>query len=136
MEEKKMEFKEWVKTHKKQLVLAGVSITTIFAIILGIKNRKTLIEVWQILKNTVDDSNPELNTVLHEEQIAQSVGEVIQESKTYTFPTDSFEVRQHIRKLSEGRHHSPEKAIEAAAMGIDLPLNQTIVDAYPKYVAA
>lgn len=136
MEEKKMEFKEWVNIHKKQLILAGVSVTTIFALILGIRNRKTLIEVWQMLKNTIDDSNPELNTVFHEEQIVQSVVETIEGSRTYTLPTHSFEVSQHIRKLSEGRHHSPEKAIEAAAMGIDLPLSQTIVDAYPKYVAA
>ena len=89
-----------------------------------------------MLKNTIDDSNPELNTVFYEEQIVQSVVEVIEESRTYTLPTDSFEVSQHIRKLSEGRHHSLEKAIEAAALGINLLPNQTIVDAYSKYVAA
>lgn len=37
--ETKKSFLVWVKVHKKQLILTGVSITTIVGIILGIKNK-------------------------------------------------------------------------------------------------
>jgi predicted membrane chloride channel (bestrophin family) len=38
MDEEKKGFMAWVKEHKKELILAGVSIGVIIAIVLGIKN--------------------------------------------------------------------------------------------------
>ncbi len=36
----------WVKSHKTQLILAGVSITTIIGVILGLENKDALAELW------------------------------------------------------------------------------------------
>ena len=55
--------------------------------------------------------------------------------RLYTSPQETFGVSQHIRNLSGGRHHSIEKAAEAAALGIDLLPHQTLVDTYTKFAA-
>ena len=38
MEEKKNEIISWIKAYKKQLLLAGVSITAVIGVIIGLKN--------------------------------------------------------------------------------------------------
>ncbi len=44
MEKEKKTFVDWVKEHKKELIIAGVSIAAIIAVIVGIKNHKALEE--------------------------------------------------------------------------------------------
>ena len=39
----------WVKEHKSQLLLAGVSITTVFLTVMGIKNKDALTDLWKSL---------------------------------------------------------------------------------------
>ena len=53
MESKKKELIKWIKNHKKQLIFAGISITTLVCIILGIKNKDTLAELWISLAESV-----------------------------------------------------------------------------------
>ena len=55
MEENQKGFIAWVKAHKKQLIIAGISITAIIGVILGIKNKKTLDELWKALKNRLEN---------------------------------------------------------------------------------
>jgi len=43
-------FIAWVKEHKTQLLLAGVSVTTILVSALGLKNKDAIIELWNTLK--------------------------------------------------------------------------------------
>lgn len=52
MEDKKG-FIAWIKSHKKQLILAGVSITTIIAIVVGIKNKSEIIKLWSALQEII-----------------------------------------------------------------------------------
>lgn len=52
MEDKKG-FIAWIKAHKKQLILAGVSITTIIAIVVGIKNKSEIIKIWNTLQEKI-----------------------------------------------------------------------------------
>lgn len=52
MEDKK-DFIAWVKAHKKQLIITGVSITTIIAIIVGIKNKSEIIKLWNTLQERI-----------------------------------------------------------------------------------
>ena len=47
-------FIAWVKEHKTQLLLTGVSVTTILATALGIKNKDAIIELWNTLKKQVE----------------------------------------------------------------------------------
>lgn len=64
MEEKKS-FLLWVKEHKKQLIIAGVSVATIVGIILAIKNRESIIRLWTSLKKAIEKTpeiRPSVNT--------------------------------------------------------------------------
>ena len=54
MEKEKKSLVNWIKEHKTQLIIAGISITTIVAIILGIKNRQALEEAWSSLKRVAE----------------------------------------------------------------------------------
>lgn len=57
MEEKKS-ILNWIKEHKKKLIIAGVSVTAIVGFILAIKNRESIIEIWTSLKR-IAESKPE-----------------------------------------------------------------------------
>ena len=46
-------FIAWVKEHKTQLLLAGVSVTTILVAALGLKNKDAIIELWNTLKKQI-----------------------------------------------------------------------------------
>ena len=47
-------FISWIKAHKKALIIAGISIGTLIAIALGIKNREAIMEVWASLRKIVE----------------------------------------------------------------------------------
>lgn len=135
MEEKKTDFLGWVKRHKKQLILAGISISVVVGIILGAKNKEALEELWVTLKkSTPKELQPEFRTI----PLTQTVlpeNDMLMTPRNYTLPQEPIDVSMHIRTLTGGRVHSAEKAAEAEALGIFLLPNQTIVDPYTKYAA-
>lgn len=47
----------WVKTHKKKLIIIGVSIPTILAIVLGAKNKETFIKMLEDLQEKIKESS-------------------------------------------------------------------------------
>ena len=47
-------FIAWVKEHKTQLLLAGVSVATILVSALGLKNKDAIIELWNTLKKQIE----------------------------------------------------------------------------------
>ena len=51
-------FIAWVKEHKTQLLLAGVSVTTILVSALGLKNKDAIIELWNTLKKQIEKGWP------------------------------------------------------------------------------
>ena len=135
MEEKKDSFKAWVIAHKKQLILAGISISVVLGIILGIKNKDALEELWTAMKLKIRNVP---KTELIVEPISQPSTTQLQigtAPHAYTRPQEPVNVGLHIRTLSGGRTHSAEKTAEALALGIDLLPNQTLVDPYTKYAA-
>ena len=135
MEEKKDSFKAWVIAHKKQLILAGISISVVLGIILGIKNKDALEELWTAMKSKIRNVP---KTELIVEPISQTSTpqlQIVTAPHTYTRPQEPVNVGLHIRTLSGGRTHSAEKTAEALALGIDLLPNQTLVDPYTKYAA-
>lgn len=134
MEAKKKEFWNWVKAHKKQLLLAGIGISAIAAILLGLKHKDALDELWGKLDRIVKSNSQ----VKAEPIVISEVNNVVETAnvpRSYTLPQEPVEVKQHFRVLTGGRQHSAAKAAEAEALGIDLPLNMTIVDNYTKYAA-
>lgn len=62
MEEEKREIKEnkkndlitWIKAHKKQLILAGISIPTVIMIALGLKNKDAIKALWAKLREEIE----------------------------------------------------------------------------------
>lgn len=132
MEENKKGFIAWVKAHKKQLLIAGISVAAIIGIFIGLKNKETIKELWETLENSLRKTSKKLPETITIVEIAPPVIEEAIPVRMYTPPQGPFDVGQHIRNLSDGRHHSIEKAAEAAALGIDLLPHQTLVDTYTK----
>ena len=50
----KKSFLSWVKEHKTQLLLAGISVTTILAAAIGLKNKDAIVELWNTLKKEIE----------------------------------------------------------------------------------
>ena len=139
-------FWRWVKAHKKQLAITGISLTALVALILGLKNKDAIFELWTILekstrKVSVDNSavttlceySDEITEVVTE--FPDTVTEVAATTRPYTSPQLPVDIPMHIRNLPDGRSHSAVKAAEAAALDIQLLPHQTLVDAYTKYAA-
>jgi hypothetical protein len=142
MEEQKKGFLAWIKAHKKELVIAGISLTALTGIILCIKNRDSIDALWKSLSGAIEKSPTETPKISQTtiEKIAQSsvtVTDIIKPTEISVINTtrtsqDPFEVSDHIRNLHEGWRASAEKIVEAEAMGIILQPGQTLVDAYMK----
>ncbi|MBU3228786.1 hypothetical protein [Clostridium algidicarnis] len=47
----------WIKMHKKQLVIIGISIPTLIAIVLGLKNKDAINELFDNLKEEIEKAN-------------------------------------------------------------------------------
>ena len=119
----------WIKEHKKQLVFAGISITTLAAVVLGIKNKEKLMELWDTLKESI---KPTINVSV---TVNVTIINVPAEAPTVLMsddPSVPLEVSRHIRNLPEGWHASPEKIAAAREMNIVLQEGQTWVENYTK----
>ena len=125
----------WIKRYKKHLIIAGVSITAIVGIILGIKNKDEIIKMWEVLAEKIKIRSTIEATPISSSVSSPSLVQLESNTRPYTSPKEAFDVRGHIRNMDIGKHHSPEKAAEAAALGIELFPNQTWVNTYPKNAA-
>ena len=47
----------WIKEHKKELLLTGVSITALLLFIVGLKNKEEILFLWNSLKKRIDKGN-------------------------------------------------------------------------------
>lgn len=125
---------QWIKAHKKQLILAGIGIAAVIALVLGIKNKDTLKALWASLKGAVEPTAERISNA-----VTTTVTEIPTETPALLLSNDprvAQEVRRHIRNLHEGWHASPEKLAAAREMGILLQEGQTWVDNYMKGVCA
>lgn len=55
--ENRNELITWIKAHKTELIIVGISIPTIIAVILGIKNKDAIKALWDSLKTAVEERN-------------------------------------------------------------------------------
>lgn len=135
LSDEKKKFWLWVKDHKKQLALAGITIGTILSSILIIYHKKSLISYWNSLKSILTDTQapifkPETTiTTMPTNSVSKTA------TRSHTECHFSSVVSPHIRNLPMGWHHSEAKAAQARALGISLQPNQTLVDSYTKCVA-
>jgi hypothetical protein len=142
VEEKKKGILAWIKAHRKELIIAGISVTALVGIILCLKNRDSIEALWKSLSSTVKESPtkaPKVSRIALEKikQSSVTVADVINPTEISVMNTsktfhDPFEVSDHIRNLHEGWCASAKKITEAEAMGIILKPGQTLVDGYIK----
>lgn len=50
----KKEFSAWIKEHKTQIILTGISVTAILTTALGLKNKDAITDVWNTLKQQIE----------------------------------------------------------------------------------
>lgn len=124
----------WIKTHKRELIFSGVSVATLIAIVLGLKNKDLITEIWSSLKSAIEKvpSKCSIKRKCVCEQIQKAPITDVQPIREKLVYRNKVDVRRHIRTLPEGFHHSAAKAAEAAELEIDLLPNQTLVNAYVK----
>lgn len=123
---------DWVKKHKKELLLSGVSVSVILALIIGIKNRDERIKAWKPLIKLADEASQRASALT----ISVNLEELsVLESMDYNNPqmgAEFMDVCSHIRNLPEGRIPSVEKIASAAQRGYELKPGQTWVEQYTK----
>ena len=134
-EETEKGFLAWLKVHKKQLALAGISIATIIGIVIGIRSKDEVTTLWRSLSKRVKKIPLEKVVSAPAVKMVMPTPEDVSSKRPYTTPTEPFGVIRHVRTMAEGWHHSPEKAAEAAELGIELLPNQTLVGPYIKGAA-
>lgn len=134
MKKQKKDVLNWIKAHKKELIIAGISITAIIATIRCYKNGDSIEELWLALSKKIDKPPIELETVDTMEVFALASEPEIKDKVTILreAPQFPYEVSDHIRSLPEGWHASPEKVATAAEHGFVLSPGQTWVENYTK----
>lgn len=132
MNENKTGFLKWVKNHKKQLALAGISIVVIVGIVVDIKNKDALMKLWNELEDSIKKTPKDAASYTRTINVDMPSIVFVETTTKYTMPQTPFNVSQHVRNLSDGRQHSVEKEAEALSLGIHLLENQTLVDPYTK----
>ena len=131
MEKEKTSFVNWIKEHKTQLIIAGVSITAILAIIIGIKNRQTLEEAWTALKKMVEKDQEKPLSICKTENVVEKVSDMpVATDNVVPITKIPHSVREHVRNLPTGYNPSAEKLKLADERGLVLLPGQTIVEAY------
>ena len=125
----------WIQEHKKVLVIAGISIGTLIAVVLGIKNRETIKVIWASLRKVAE------KPVVHAVKVPpfEMVNPVVEDTVAVVVQcgeTIPFDVTKHIRNLPKGRHASANKIATALENGFELAEGQTWVTNYMKRVAA
>ena len=136
MEERK-NLAQWIKEHKKGLIIAGTGVGVLVLLALGIKNKTEIEALWIALGKTAKKS-PEMlaeaSVAMIETQAVPTMEGI--DAIAPILNPNPFEVRRHIRNLPKGQHASAEKIAEAIEEGIILLDGQTLIDNYTKRGAA
>ncbi len=142
MVKEKKSFLKWIKSHKRELITAGISVTMLVAIVLGANNIEILKALLKSLRERISNPTsvtaPQIPSVAVIEQAPALISSpmptetLLLSSKADSLP---FEVQKHIRNLHEGWHASAEKIATALDNGIILEAGQTWVENYMKGAA-
>ncbi len=57
VQNEKKDFVAWIKSHKTQLILAGISVPTIISVVLGLKNKDAIKALWKNLSEGIKEAN-------------------------------------------------------------------------------
>lgn len=135
--QEKLSLIQWVKDHKRELIIAGVSAGTIIAIILTCRNWKSIVAIGENLRALIKE--PKLKTAPNISNLVVDVKPRATNSVVTALVSDverqTIEVNSHIRNLPVGWHASNEKLALAAERNIELLEGQTWVASYKKGIA-
>ena len=128
---------EWIKRHKKELIIAGVSSAAIVALIFGYRNQDHLSGIKNSLdhlffKRAQDLDLPKVQETINQFALVEKMSGKQESRGGSGFEMISSDVRSHVRNLHEGWKASPEKIALAAENGYDLKPGQTWVKKYTK----
>ena len=127
---KKKEVENWVKNHKKELIIAGVGIGFVIATIVAIKNKDTLEALFASLKKSTEmpDSPVTIVRACQMTDDTDAVNKVIDD--VVPICREPHPVSGHPRILHKGWKASQEKLLQMAEMGMQPDPGLTWVDAY------
>lgn len=126
---------QWIREHKKALIIAGISIATLIAIVLGIKNREAIKGLWASLRKVAEKPAAHAVKVTPLEPASPAVEDKVTVVARHR-ETIPFDVSKHIRNLPDGWHASADKIATAQENGFELAEGQTWVTDYAKGMAA
>lgn len=120
---KENKFMTWVKNHKKELIVTGV---VIIGGVLVAKN-------WDTIKSLFAKDCKVTSEIINMPNDGDIKGTL---NNTIIANDKVIDVREHLRDLPKGQHHSVSKTLEAESRGIVLPDEMTLVRAHTRcYVA-
>lgn len=120
--------KTWIKEHEAGIKTACIIVIAAAGSALLYSNRNTIRKVMQKPKKLQP-------MVVIPEVVTEPVQAVLPVAAASPVLKETI-VRLHPRTLSGGRHPSPEKLAQAAALGLNLAENQTFVSEHPRHYAA
>lgn len=92
-------FLSWIKEHKTKLLVAGISISALIAIVLGLKNKDEIKKVWDSIQKELNKPNPYSNMWL--ENAPKEEIDIIREEirVAYCSSGDDFEKAAELQRL-------------------------------------
>lgn len=116
---------KWIKAHKKELIIAGISISSIIGIVLGMKNKQSLLRLWESLIVAVEKKCQTQIKGMPEIIPVVEVMDVTPDTEIIVVNPDTIrrlphEVSAHLRILPDGMQASAEKIASATENGFDL----------------
>ena len=136
----KEEWKEWVKTHKWEVTgTVGAVIILGGAFIAVKKHRRIKIEsIREISRNNSIRVDKGISNTLKIDEAMKEINEMdklLDSSEVISIDSEKItKVKSFVRHLPEGQRHSSLKEIEASKLGIELSIDETIVDAHPRVI--
>lgn len=127
MKQKTNDLIRWIKSHKHELILAGISVTALVGLVLTIKHRRDIEKLWHELSLIVPENAPAAEAKII---AARSSALLPEECSLAQLQRTPHDVSAHIRNLPKGHTASVQKVAEAAELGIILMPGQTLVDQY------
>lgn len=130
-EYKKKSLFEKAKDHKKELAIGAVTILSVVAIVLVVKNKAT---IEAAIKSTHTKGGL-ANSLKGRNDVAPTISEVTHTSIPSNAPIVEINVRGHIRNLPDGWNPSTSNKEVARNLGYCLDEHQTWVNPYTKTAA-
>ena len=128
---KKKSLIEKAKDHKKEIAIGAVTILSVVAIVLVVKNRAT---IEAAIKSTHTKGGL-ANSLKTRNNVAPTISEVTPTNIPRNAPIVEINVRGHIRNLPEGWNPSASNKEVARNLGYYLDEHQTWVNPYTKIAA-